>query len=282
MINKFNKNRNKRTVDSQAKKIISKNCGFGCIFCGDLINQYEYIDPIYIDSSKHEEKVCLICPDCCQKIASSKISKQQLLGQANKPFAFNKEFSNDFLTFSPKVFATLGKVFYINTSQLIKINGVNILSVTQSIGDQPAKLNAKFYDDNNKLFFEIKDNEAIGSTVSWDIEQTENRIIIRRNKGKILLQIKFTSPDIFEIEKINMMYDGTKIYTDPNKGKIYIRTKDGQIFDLNKEQIIANGISITNKNIVFEKPITINQKENLKNKKLDYRAFIDTGKIQSE
>lgn len=283
MITKFNKHKHKRDIDAQTKTMVRQRCGFGCIFCGNSIYQYEYIDPIYKGTSKHEdEKICLLCPACYQKVVSGKISKQQILDQYKKPIATTKQFSSDYLKITPKAYAVLGKVFFTNTSHLLKINGISILSISQPTVNEPAKLNAKFYDDNNKLILEIKDNETIGNTINWDIEQTDTRTIIRRNKGKILLQINLVSPDIFEIEKINMTCDSTKIYTETNKGKIFIRTKNSNIIDLSKDQVITQGLSVTNTGIVLEKPLTIGAKEKLGAKKLDYRVFIDTGKIQSE
>lgn len=283
MKTKFIKNSYKKTIDNLTKKTVRHKCGFGCIFCGNSIYQYEYVPQNFNETLKPEsEKIFLVCSTCYQDIISGKISKQQVIDQYKKPIAITREFENDFFSFTPKVYASLAKIFFIDTFQIIKINNINILSITQSTDDEPVSINAKFYDDNNKLALEIKDNETIGDTLNWDVEQTEVRTIIRKNQGKILLQFKFISPDVFEIEKINMMYDGNKIYTDPNKGKIFIRTKNGQTFDLNKEQVIAHGISITSKGVVFERPLAIKQKETLKNQKLDYRAFIDTGKIQSQ
>lgn len=258
MTTKFNKLKHQKNIDSQSKLLARQRCGFGCIFCGNSIYQYEQIDPIYKGSLKLEdEKVFLLCPDCYQNIASGKISKQQVLNQYKKPITTTKQFSNDYLKTPPKVYAILGKLFFTNTSQLLKIGGIKILSISQPTSNEPAKLNAKFYDDNNKLAIEIKDNEIIGNSVNWDVEQTNTRTIIRRNKGKILLQINLVYPDVFEIEKINMIYDSTKIYTETNKGKIYIRTKNGNIIDLSKDQFIIQGLSVTDTNMVLDKPSAV-------------------------
>ena len=73
-----------------------------------------------------------------------------------------------------------------------------------------------------------------------------------------------------------MAYDSTKIYTETNKGKIYIRTKSGKIIDLSKDQIITRGLTVSSNEVNFDNSQTIN----LGLKKMNYRAFIDTGKIK--
>lgn len=268
MISKFNKNIHKKNIDNQAKIAARHKCGFGCIFCGKSIYQYEYVEPIYKAIPHDEEKICLLCPTCYQKVISGKLTKQQILDQYKKPVATTKQFSNEYLKITPKAYAIIGKVFYLSTNQLLKINGINILSISQPTIDEPAKLNAKFYDDNSKLILEIKDNETTGNTTNWDIEQSNTRTIIRRSKGKILLQINLVHPDVFEIEKINMSYDSTKIYTETNKGKIFIRTKNNKIIDLNKEQIVARGLLVTSTEVVLDKPLILSAQEKLASKRL--------------
>jgi hypothetical protein len=271
-----------RKIREPIKREVRQRSGFGCVFCGIWIYQYEHFNPEYKDAKTHNaDGICLLCGTDHQKVTSGIISKGQVANQYKNPIALSKGYANDYLNLNSKFFVAIGRVLFTETGNLLSVDGVNLLSITQSTASEPMKLNAKFFDDKNNLILEIKNNEMLGYTTNWDIEQKGTHTIFRRKKGEIVLQINIIPPDVIEIERINMMYKSAKIYTDSNNGRIFIQSKNGGLVDLFKGQIITEGLCINESEVSFNKGFFIGVQEGLELGKIDYRAFIDNGEIHS-
>jgi len=272
-----------RKISDPIKRRVRQKSGFGCVFCGTWIYQYEHFNPEYKDAKTHDPKgICLLCGTDHQKVTSGRISKTQVADQYQNPVALSKGYANDYLTLRPKFFVAMGRIFFTQTGKLLSVDGIDLLSIAQPTASEPMKLNAKFFDDNGTLILEIKDNEMLGYTTNWDIEQKGTRTIFRRKKGEIVLQINILPPDVIEIERINMSYGSSRIYTDSNNGRIYIQAKNGGVVDLFKGQIVTEGLSIGETGVSFDKAMIIGVQEGFEFGKMDYRAFIDSGRLQSE
>lgn len=280
---KINKVGLPRKIDDPTRRIIRQKSGFGCIFCGNWIYQYEHIDPEFKTAKKHDPKrICLLCGIHHQKVTSKRINKQQVFEQYKNPITLSRGYVNDYLNLRPKFYVALGRIFFVETAKMLSVDGVDLLTITQPFLDEPMRLNAKFFGTNGELLLEIVENEMIGYTSNWDIEQKGHRTIVRKKKGEIALQINLLPPDVIEIERINMVYGSAEIYTDAKSGRIFIRSKNGATVDLSKAQIIARGLSIVETGIAFDKAMIVGVQKGLELGKMDYRAFIDTGRIQSE
>jgi hypothetical protein len=272
-----------RTIPSPIKRKVRQNSGFGCIFCGIWIYQYEHFNPDFKDAVIHDPRgICLLCGTDHQMVTSKLITKKQVKDQYHKPKALSKGYANVFLRLDTRFYVSLGRIFFTETGKLLEIEGKPLLSISQPTKKNPLQLNAKFYDDRSRLILEIKNNELRGFTTNWDIEQIGTRTTIRKAKGEIVLQINIIPPDVVEVEKINMSYGKSKIFTDSATGKIFIQSENGAIIDLSKGQIITEGLSIDEKGIRLDKALLIGVQEGLELGKMDFRNFIDNGQIRSE
>lgn len=279
----MNKHGLTRKISDPVKRAIRQRSGFGCVFCGIWIYQYEHFNPEFKDTKVHDvDGICLLCGTDHQRVTSGRISKLQVADQYKNPIALSKGYANDYLTLNRKFFVAMGRVFFTDTGKLLSVDGVDLLSIAQPTTSEPMRLNAKFFDDKGILILEIKDNEMFGYTTNWDIEQKGTRTIFRRKKGEIVLQINILPPDVIEIERINMSYGSSRIYTDSNNGRIFIQAKNGGIVDLFKGQIITEGLSIGETGISFDKAMIVGVQEGLEFDKMDYRAFIDHGQMHSK
>ena len=97
---------------------------------------------------------------------------------------------------------------------LIRVDEEYILSIEPPERQgEPYRISAKFYDDNGNLLFQIVRNEWIGLASNWDIECVGRRITIKKKPREISLQIACTPPQGIVIEKLNMFYNGVRIFT---------------------------------------------------------------------
>lgn len=269
-----------RTIDENTKRIIRQRSGFGCIFCGNAIYTYEHIDPEFSEAKKHDpEKICLLCPIHQQKSSQRRLSKQQILEHYQHPIAHSRGYVNDYLELRSRIYVALGRIFLTETNSVLKINDQEILRFSQPRDDEPMKLSAKFFDSKSNLLLEIRENEILGFTKNWDIEQKGPRTIIRRKRGDIALQLRVELPDILEVEKIHMFYQGAEILSNSLTGQIFIRTSSGSTIDFPKGQIITKGLYLTKDSMSFDSVIMIGAQEGLGLAKMNYRDFIDTGRI---
>jgi hypothetical protein len=50
-----------RDVPADIARIIRKECGFGCLICGDGFYDYEHIDPTFNNAREHDPQKWLFC-----------------------------------------------------------------------------------------------------------------------------------------------------------------------------------------------------------------------------
>lgn len=271
-----------RTIPADVKRAIRQKCGFGCIFCGNWLYEYEHIDPEYVDAKVHDpEKMCLLCPDHHNKVTLGRLSKDQVAEQYTHPIALSNGYANDYLDFQSKIHIILGRIFFHEPSSIIRVGEIDLLSLTTDLESKRMLLNAKFYDSSGNLILEIIENEVFAYSHSWDIQQVGSRTIIRKKMGSIALQFNLITPDIIEIERIHMVYGPAEISANADTGAIFIKSSSGVVMDLPNAQIITQGLSINRNNFTFNKALFMSAPEGMPMNKMDYRAYIDTGAIHS-
>jgi len=58
----INKHGLKRTIPSDIKLKVRKECGFGCVICGSWIYEYEHFNPEFKDATFHDPNgIALLC-----------------------------------------------------------------------------------------------------------------------------------------------------------------------------------------------------------------------------
>lgn len=270
MINKFGLNRD---IPENIKREIRQKSGFGCVFCGDWIYQYEHILPEFKDAKIHDpEKICLLCTKHHQKVTVGRISKQQVTEAYRHPKALQRGYANDYLEMGRKFGIVLGRIFIPEPKTILTIDDIPLITFIEPTNDEPAKLTAKLFDDKGNLSLEIKENEIFGYVKNWDIDQQGTRTIIRKGRGKIVLQMNILSEHILEIEKINMVYGNGTLKSNSETGKIFIQSASGATIDFDYGEIMTEGISINENEISFDKGMFLGSQFGLA--KMDYEGFM--------
>lgn len=50
----MNKHGLSRTIPEPVKREVRQACGFGCVFCGHALVEYEHVDPLFADARLHD------------------------------------------------------------------------------------------------------------------------------------------------------------------------------------------------------------------------------------
>ena len=145
-----------RTIDSETKRKIRQECGFGCINCGKSIYHYEHIIPEFCNAKRHDvDKIGLLCAGCHDLVTKGLLPKELIQKKRLKPFCLEKGFSKYDFYIDPEkdIIIELGKAKFINTNNIIVIDSCSILSVYKpERKNSPPIISANFFDENgNKI-----------------------------------------------------------------------------------------------------------------------------------
>lgn len=211
-----------RTIDSEAKRQIRQQCGFGCIVCGNSIYQYEHILPEFHEAKSHEvDKIGLLCGTCHDKVTRGIWPKEFIQEKRLNPFCINDYASKYEYYINPKsdIVIELGKIKFVNTNNIIVIDGNQILLILlPEENNSPPRINAQFFDRNGNKVAWINHNEWNGSSESFDIEAIGSRIKIRSNLYKVDLEMNLLHPNIFQIDTLNLNFNNKTIKGNKKKG----------------------------------------------------------------
>ena len=217
-----NKHGLSRYIESSIEQIIRKDCGFGCVICGDAIYTYEHIDPEFNEAVEHDpEKIALLCSGCHDKVTRGFWSKRKVLEARKKPFCLQQGFSHFHFDIDQEQEFTvkIGDLEFVDLQSIIEIDGETILSVNPpEEAVAPLRVSAKFYDRNNNQIAEIRENEWLGNSEAFDIEATGGKFRIRSALYKIDLLIRAGLPNSLIIEQIDLAFNNTRISGTTTKG----------------------------------------------------------------
>lgn len=211
-----------RYIPSNIRLEIRKRSKFGCVICRCGFYQYEHIDPTFENAKEHNpDNICCLCGTCHDLVTRGAISKQAIIKAyesiSNTPSVkvVPPEGPLDF--HEGRVELIIGGLFYspaVNT--LLRYHGINIIQLFPSkTQDEPGKISAIFTDDDGNGVLWLEENAWIGSLESWDIEVRGNRLTVRKNQARIVLQLRLDPPGRIVIERLDMrIFDGHILATE--------------------------------------------------------------------
>jgi hypothetical protein len=209
-----NKHGLKRDIPSHKKLQVRKNCGFGCVICGNAICHYDHVDPEFNDATDHEpDKIALLCGSCHDKKSRKRISVDTVKKALANPKCLQQGFSSDWFDISGEdLEVILASTIYKNVHEILKIEDEAILRIDPpEDSGAPVRLSAVFYDKFGKLIAEIKENEWIAYSDNWDVEVEGQETIIRQKMYDISLKLRISPPNKIEIKTLKMFYKGCRI-----------------------------------------------------------------------
>jgi len=234
----INKNGLNRKIPPETKLLVRQHCGFGCVICGSWICEYEHFDPEFKDASNHDANgIALLCGTHHEAKTKGLITNEQIRSYWNNPYNINHGIRNNELFYStmPRVFLcgneiVDGGALYANLKftspfkDMNKSTGVSslknelrikIIEIGNPKPNEPIPLLFNFYDSIEHLnpILIIDNNEWHGDVNNFDIESIGKKLVIRKKKGKILIDIDFdTKENTINIGNIDITLPAINIH----------------------------------------------------------------------
>ena len=156
---------NSRNIPWPIQREVRQRCGFGCVFCGLPLYEYDHI----IDWSKAKthiaDEITLLCDQHHREKTSSLLPLKKVKEANDNPFCLKTGVSKPYdLHYSGnEVEAVIGSNTYKTKSEdnktvicPIVIDGIPLLSF--SISDDHLLLNLNIFDESNQLVLRILNN----------------------------------------------------------------------------------------------------------------------------
>ena len=199
-----------RKIPLPIKRVVRQRVGFGCIFDGALLTEYEHFDPEFGDCREHvAEGITLLCPSCHARKTVGRLTKQMVIEQNRQPFSLEAGHAWDTLRWAPgaQITVVIGASWFKSVAPVLTVHGVEILKVSPPGAEGgPFLLSGRFFDAGGKETLRIVDNDVEALADNWDIDQVGQSIVIRRKSREISLAIVHDPPATFRLERLNMIY----------------------------------------------------------------------------
>ncbi|MCX7429030.1 MAG: HNH endonuclease signature motif containing protein [Planctomycetia bacterium] len=219
-----------RYVPVPVRRAIRQRCGFGCVICGFAIYDYEHVDPAFKDAKEHDfTKITLLCGRCHDSVTRGIWSKDKVKEHDHNPRCKQDGFSFgafDIGNVFPRVI--VGSYEAIETPVILEVAGTPLLMVAPPEEEGgPFRLSALFCDSGGKQLLRIECNEWRSPVGTWDIESVGPRLTFRTEPGSIALGLRSEPPGVLVVERMNMVYKGTRIIAREGDRAIKIVTAAG-------------------------------------------------------
>jgi trigger factor len=191
---------NRPPIPLPVKRLVRQQCGFGCVFCGCPIYDYDHIEE-YAKNKEHDAtNLVLICPNHHREKTRGLISKESVLeAKRNAPtFSRTQPYNIKSKVYSLRLGDTYFKHFPGIAFDLL--NNQSFFSISF---DRGLLINCRIMDQNESYPLIIESSEYTLDTKFWDIEFTGKSLIFRYNPGNIFLKI------FFNIEKNEIQMTGS-------------------------------------------------------------------------
>ncbi len=211
-----------RDLPANVKREVRQRSRFGCVLCRAAVTQYEHIVPEWNDAHVHDPAtICLLCPTHHQLVTTGRLPKTAVMraytaiqSALEPPPPRDDEF---FSLYQANARFILGSCSFESLSTLIEVDGRPVLRYQPVDGDPPYLIDASIRDASGALLFTIDQNEWIGPTDRWDVEQTGSRLVIREGPGQILFEAeKNATANSMAIRKLNMWWPPFHVLLSPS------------------------------------------------------------------
>lgn len=205
-------------IPSEIKREVRQRCGFGCVICGMPLYEYEHMLEWAAVKRHVASEITLLCRQHHGEKTNGLLPKENVIEANKSPFNLKTGVSkNHLLHYSGKnvKLALANSVFQFNDlpenyffAPLV-VDGLPVVGFRVEDG----KLLMQFiaFNEFNVPVLEIVDNELIYRTEQWDIEWVGQKLTVREDHRKILLQLVFEPPHTIRIAKGRILLNGIEL-----------------------------------------------------------------------
>lgn len=203
-----------RYIPTQIREAIRRNAGFGCVFCGCVLVEYEHIEPGFNNAEEHDpEKMTILCPMCHDKVTKKILSKKQVWAAKEHPKGLEQGYVNDMLfSKSDGLEFLLGNMSTTNMGIAISLYGKPLFWFEESKNeDEPYTICCIFYGRDGSPIAYVNRNEYIALVRTQDIVSIGTRLTISDKKNGCILEITREGGDPLHIKKLYTQLYGMQL-----------------------------------------------------------------------
>lgn len=225
-------------LSADIKREVRQRCGFGCVVCRSFIVQYHHFDPPFADAVAHRaEGITLLCGGCHDKVTRG-VWSDEMIEKANDAALKHRPNAREEINLADPIYLVLGTMIFIGSGPLIRIGDDCLFEVC--FKDDEARLNARFFDEDNKPTVIIQENELEFCADAWDVEAVGRRLVVRRGPHDVVFKAQLLPPHGIYVRSFNVRMHRWRIATN-SKGQIRIVHESGSGLDFTADHASIYG-----------------------------------------
>lgn len=184
-------------IPAAVKREVRQRCGFGCVFCGSPVYQYDHMIEYSIRGEHEPDNLTLLCPFHHGEKSLNRLPFKKVVSANQSPYNLGKSSTtgHNLMIFAGSVYTFgLGSNLFIddlsgdvNKGLALNVDGGDVLSAR--IQDGELLIRANLRDRSNRMMLRVMDNELVHSTSGWDVQFVSNRLTMWDGSRKIGLEI---------------------------------------------------------------------------------------------
>lgn len=207
-----------RSIPASIKRAVRQRTGFGCIFCGSPIVQYDHMTPWSVVQEHAVDNITTLCPNHHMDKTAGRLDEKAVQIRNRSPL--NKSLGKTTpypLYYGQKAVTVVvgSNVFETTTLQntaVWVIDGEEIISVR--FEDGVCLLSLQWLSDKGEVVLRIVDNELIFSASLWDVVFIGTTLTVRSALRGVCLQLTFDAPSTLILEKVSALLFGRLVTID--------------------------------------------------------------------
>lgn len=215
---KKNKHGLSRYIKASVKEKIRRDAGFGCVFCGCVLVEYEHIEPEFHNAKEHDPgKMTLLCPMCHDKVTKKHISKNKVWKAKESPKALKDGYVRDTLfVATDSLDINIGNARTSMMAIAIKLYGKPLFwfEPHSTEDGEEFRVCCIFYGPNGQPIAYINRNEYIAIVGKPDIVSKGSSLKITDKKLGCLLEISREGDEPLHIKRLFAQLYSTKVIID--------------------------------------------------------------------
>lgn len=205
-------------IPEKIKREVRQRCGFGCVFCGCPIYEYDHL--IEWSKTHHHQagELTLLCSQHHAEKTRKLLPHNKVKAANDEPFNITAGASSpqslyyDGSEFKLKLGNSVSTFTGLESGQSFSpfaIDGQPVVSFTNDEGN--ILLNVEFRNELGDVILSINNSELVYSSGLWDVEWVGQTLTIRGGLRRILLQLTFSPPCMVSIDRGSLHYNGIEI-----------------------------------------------------------------------
>ncbi|HMI81962.1 MAG TPA: HNH endonuclease [Solirubrobacterales bacterium] len=205
------------------KREVRQRCGFGCVFCGLPLYEYDHLVP-YAEVEEHDpENLVLLCATHHREKTSGLLTSDQVDAARKSPCNIEKGETHPYeLHYEGKSCeARIGSnsITWPELRDGSAVAGI-LVDDTPIVGFSVDRgrllLTVQLLNAENELLVQIVENELILSTVPWDVEFAGRRLTVRHGAGDIFVGMTFEPPSRVVVDRGHLWRNGVQLNVTPS------------------------------------------------------------------